>query len=284
MREFRIVITPFCNYNCFFCHGESAEECNNLLLRSSDYEFVCRTAKKHLGWNTATITGGEPLISPIFSSVCEKLKAEGISITVVSNASLLARPAQQLKDVDQLNVSLHTMDSFTYQKITQVKYPLENVLNTIVATRVSLPELVIHINYTVIKGMNDSDEEFEKVLGFSKTVNAEVKFIDLSNEDEELATNAVDIVEHLKQLGFSVQYSNDWQFFLVRGEVRTIVTKCPFNGKYLDIPMRDVFIDPNGVLYTSYGGENRVNALKEIKDKDEKSFISKVKNLLPEQG
>lgn len=284
MREFRIVITPFCNYNCFFCHGESIEECNDLLLRPTDYEFMCRAAKNHLGWNTATITGGEPLISPIFSAVCERLKAEGIAVTVVSNASLLAKPQEQLKNVAQLNVSLHTMNPDTYPKITQVKYPLDKVMSTIASTRAYMPDLTIHINYTVIKGMNDSAEEMEAAMRFAQCVGATVKFIDLSTEDTTIATTAEEIVKQLERIGFEVYSSNDWQFFLRRDDLKTMVTKCPFNGKYLDVPVRDIFVDPNGTLYTSFGGRFSVNALNEIKTQNETAFIQKVKILLPKQG
>lgn len=283
MREFRIIITPFCNYNCFFCHSENTEGCNNFLLRPSDYEFICRVAKEKLGWNTATITGGEPLISPIFSTVCEKLKTQGISITVVSNVSLLARPQEQLKDVNQLNVSLHTMDPSVYKQITQVKYPLENILSTIITTRSYLPKLIIHINYTVIKGINDSDDNLEAMLRFGKRVGAKVKFIDLSSKDKNLATNAKDIVRQLENLGFAVISSNNWQYFLKKGPLETIVVKCPFNGRYLNEPVRDIFVDLDGTLFTSYGGRFSVNALNEIKARDENKFFQKMKVLLPEQ-
>ncbi len=284
MREFRIVVTPFCNYNCFFCHNEGAEECNDFLLRPDDYEFICRVAKERLGWNTITITGGEPLISPIFTVVCEKLKALGISITVVSNASLLARPQEQLKNVSQLNVSLHTMNPAVYRQITQVKYPLHNIVSTIIATRACLPKLIIHINYTVIKGINDSDNDLEAALRFGEHVRAQVKFIDLSSEDKALVTNAEDIVRRLKNLGFTIVSLNDWQYFLERDTTKTTVVKCPFNNRYLDAPARDVFVNFNGVLYTSYGGYFSINALNDIKLRDENKLLQKIKVLLPEQG
>ncbi len=284
MREFRIVITPFCNYNCFFCHNEGAEECNDFLLRPNDYGFMCRVAKERLGWSTATITGGEPLISPIFSVVCEKLKALGISITVVSNVSLLARPQEQLKNVSQLNVSLHTMDPSVYQQITQVRYPLKSVLDTIVATRVCLPKLVIHINCTVVKGINDSGGDLEALLRFGRRVGAEVKFIDLSSKDETLATNAENIVRQLENLGFTVTSVNDWQYFLEKSTTKTVVVKCPFNNRYLNTPARDIFVNSSGTMYTSYGGNFSINALNDIKSRDEDKLIQKIKVLLPEQG
>lgn len=206
MREFRFVITPFCNYKCFFCHSESIEKEVALLLKPSDYEFMAQVSRDNLGWNTCTITGGEPLISPIFLDTTERLSNLGIKTTVVSNASLLARPKEMLKYIDQLNVSLHTLRPEIYKQITQSNYPLHSVLNTIAVIRFQLPNLKIHLNYTVIKGMNDTDEDFEALLSFARSVHATSKFIDLSTTDKTIATNANDIVAQLVGLGFETKH------------------------------------------------------------------------------
>lgn len=280
MREFRFVLTPFCNYKCFFCHAENICEDVTLLLRPSDYAFMAETAKTNLGWNTATITGGEPLISPIFLEVCEAFKVEGIDVTVVTNASLLARPAEMLRNVSQVNISLHTLNPETYKEITQIGYPLEEILNTIRKTRKQLPDLIIHLNYTVIKGMNDKDEDFEKLFEFSKEVKATPKLIDLSSSDENIATDADEIVSQLKKMGFELKTQTAWQFKLARNDVEVIVTKCPFNGKHTDEPIRDIFVEPNGIMYTSYSGTKSINALENIKSRNSKGLIEQITNLL----
>lgn len=95
--EFRVVITPFCNYRCFFCHSEGlVEECTPMLLSPKDYAFAVRAAKYLWGWDTVTITGGEPLISPIYGEVCSLIADEGVKITTVTNASLIANPKKIL--------------------------------------------------------------------------------------------------------------------------------------------------------------------------------------------
>lgn len=280
MRELRIVLTPFCNYQCFFCHSESIAEQIALQLSPCDYEFLGEVARNYLGWATATITGGEPLISPIFQEVCERLHALGIELTVVTNASLLARPAEMLKDVAQINVSLHTMEPAVYEQITQTKYPLSRVLDTIVATRALLPGLIIHLNYTVVKGLNDRGKDFEKLLEFARGVEAQAKFIDLSTTDDSLRTDADDIAKQLVSLGFSVEGEGPWQMCLARGEEQAIVTRCPFNGRYDELPTRDIFVDPNGTLYKSYGGCVQVDALNDIKSRNAERLVKKINFLL----
>ncbi len=278
MREFRFVITPFCNYRCFFCHGESACKQINLMLNPKDYEFLGQVGK-NMGWNTATITGGEPLISPIFQNVTERLKNLGIGLTVVTNASLLARPQEVLKNVRQVNISLHTLNPETYAKIIRVNYPLEKVLNTVVTTRALLPNLIIHLNYTVIKGLNDSAQDFENLLCFAREVKAEAKFIDLSTTDKDIATDTDEIIEQLQSLGFGIEEQDAWQYHLTRGNEKVRVTKCPFNGKHNDLPTRDIFVDSDGTLYKSYGGYFGINVLNEIKSRDEANLVQKMQVL-----
>ena len=280
MRELRFVITPFCNYRCFFCHGENACRKISLLLSPKDYEFMACTVKHHFGWNTATITGGEPLISPIFSDVCRRLKSNGISTTVITNASLLARPSEMLADISQVNISLHTTDPTIYERIVQVRYPLEDILSTITRVREQLPSLIIHLNYTVIRGVNDTNRDFEAVIDFARGVRATVKFIDLSTQDANYATDAAGIVQQLCRLGFLIVSSTPWQFFLSRGGEEIVVTKCPFNGRHTDAPIRDVFVDADGVIYTSYGSAKTVSALEDVKSRDPNGLLQKISSLL----
>ena len=244
---------------------------------------MAKVAQGQLGWNTCTLTGGEPLISPIFKETCEKLKNLGVAITVVTNASLLARPAEVLKDIAQINISVHTMLPDVYEQITQVNYPLENVLSTIVTTRMKLPELAIHLNYTVIKRLNDSNAEFEEFIKFANKIKAKAKFIDLSTTDESLRTDALGIVRQLEGLGFEIKDKNFWQYHLMRKTEEVTVVKCPFNNKYEDLPARDVFVEPNGILYRSFGGYLAVDALNEIKSRNTVGLLQKI-NILLKRG
>ena len=117
--ELRIVITPECNYNCYFCHKEGCG-CNKRLLVPKDYQYVAKILKDLLGWHTLTITGGEPLLHPDYRQICKLLKESGLRITTVTNLSLLSNP-EVLVYNDQINISLHSMDAEVYKKITGSK-------------------------------------------------------------------------------------------------------------------------------------------------------------------
>lgn len=280
--EFRIVITPFCNYRCFFCHNEGfIEEYTPLLLSPTDYEFVTKVGKKYWGWDTATITGGEPLISPIFRETCQKMKNNGIKITVVTNASLISNPKKILDTCNQVNISLHSIVPETYKRITGTSYPVAQVIDTITSIRSQLPDIIIHLNSTVIRGFNDSLEEMEKILWIADRVGAEAKFIDLASNNESLIVPASEIQCLLEKAGFEVYDESTWQIFLKRGETKTSITRCGFSHEYEGREKRNLFLNPDGVISTGTPNELTISVLREIHAKKELEFVNKVEWYFP---
>lgn len=280
--EFRIVITPFCNYRCFFCHNEGfIEEYTPLLLSPTDYEFVTKVGKKYWGWDTTTITGGEPLISPIFRETCQKIKNNGIKITVVTNASLISNPRKLLSTCNQVNISLHSIAPETYRRITGTSYPVEQVIDTITSIRSQLPDIIIHLNSTVIRGFNDSIDEIEKLLWLAERVGAEAKFVDLASDNKALIVTATEIQNTLESIGFEVYDESTWQVFLNRGKTKTTITRCGFSDEHQDKEKRNLFLNPDGVISTGVQNELTISVLREIHARKEQEFVEKVEWYFP---
>ena len=61
-RELRLLVTNDCNFDCYFCHKEGQKAISTAILDNDDYEFLFKTGQKGYGFNTTTITGGEPLL------------------------------------------------------------------------------------------------------------------------------------------------------------------------------------------------------------------------------
>ena len=284
--EFRIVITPFCNYRCFYCHREGlTEEYTPLVLTPKDYQFMCKVAKEKWGWDTVTITGGEPFISPIYRETCELIASEGVKITTVSNASLIARPKVMLKDNDQINISLHSMTPEVYRAITKTTYPLSEVLDTIISIRAQLPDLKIHLNATVIRDMNNSAEEMLKIINFAHRVGAVAKFIDLASANEALIVPVEEMLDTLTSIGFEKTKETKWQIFVEHPDGESaIITRCGFGKKYADWGYRNLFINPDGMLSTEVANDIPLNLLHEIRERDVDAFVSKVQWLFPPLG
>ena len=281
--EFRIVITPFCNYRCFYCHKEGlTEECTPLLLTPKDYAFMAKVAKKRWGWNTITITGGEPFISPIYKETCEHIAKEGVRITTVSNASLIARPKLILKDNAQINISVHSMTPAIYKKITKTTYPLSEIIDTIISIRAQLPKIGIHLNATIIRGMNDTVEELTAITKFANRVDGVAKFIDLASDNESLIVPVEEIEKTLESAGFKKIDETKWQIYLANsnGE-KACITRCGFGKKYADWGYRNLFINPNGMISTEIEDDIPLNLMHEIRSRDEDAFACKIEWLFP---
>lgn len=282
IHELRIVITPFCNYRCFFCHGEGlTREYTPLLLSPKDYEFAVGACRDLYGWDTVTITGGEPLVSPIYRETCELLARLGVKVTTVTNGSLISSPKKILKDNAQVNFSLHSLNPETYHKITGTGYPLSQVLDTIISTRAQLPKLEIHLNITLIRGWNDTPEEMLSIIRFAKRINARAKFVDLVSENDSLVVAVEDIQKTLEGLGYSMTDENTWQIFMENGDDHAIITRCGFGKRYLSNERRSLFLNPDGVISSETDEDVSVSLLQEIHNRDLDGFAQKVEWYFP---
>lgn len=280
--ELRIVITPFCNYRCFFCHSEGyVTESTPLLMSPEDYEFVAKTAKNAWGWNALTITGGEPLISPIYQETCQLINNLGIGITTVTNASLISSPKKILKNNKQINVSIHSMNPRTYKRITGSSYPVEQIIETIINVRNNLPKIDIHLNATVIRGYNDAIDEMEKLIWFANKIGGIAKFIDLASSKKDLVVSIDEIIETLISTGFEITDKNTWQIFMTRGCEKVIITRCGFADKYNEEKYRNLFLHPDGTLSCGDGHDITVNVLREIHTRNINDFLKKAEWIFP---
>ena len=72
-KELRLIITRACNYDCYFCHGEGVSKDCKSLLNSEDYEFLVKSCNQLFGWNTVTLTGGEPFVRKDCRDIIYKL-------------------------------------------------------------------------------------------------------------------------------------------------------------------------------------------------------------------
>lgn len=282
-REFRLILTQFCNYRCFFCHCEgAAESFYDSKMTCEDYLFLLSTARRFWGWDTATLTGGEPLISPIYYDLCKLLSAAGIKLTTVTNASLITEP-ERLRYNSQLNISLHTLDPQTYARITRHNYPLENVLRSIRAIRAQLPQMEIHLNTTVIRGYNHRPEDLLQIIEFAYEIRAIPKFIDLASCTSKLIVSVAEITAALKSLGFQVESDELWQVRLRRlsDSLPAIVTRCGFASTHHQLELRNPLIYSDGTLSSGLPGDATVSLLPEIRGRDSDGLIQKITKYLP---
>ncbi len=165
LRDLRISVTDRCNFRCVYCMPKEIFGSEHAFLpRESILSFeeivrLTRIFTDH-GVEKLRITGGEPLVRQNLERLIEMLaNIEGIKdITLTTNASLLPRKAQALKDagLNRVTVSLDAASDETFKQINDVNFPVRRVLEGIEAGAAAGLRPV-KVNMVVKRGMNDHE-------------------------------------------------------------------------------------------------------------------------------
>ncbi|MDP3799396.1 MAG: GTP 3',8-cyclase MoaA [Polaromonas sp.] len=167
LRDLRISVTDRCNFRCSYCMPREVFDKDYAFLPQSSllsFEEITRLARIFVahGVEKIRLTGGEPLLRKHLEVLIEMLAklqtpdGRPLDITLTTNASLLAKKAQALKDagLQRVTVSLDGLDDATFRRMNDVDFPVADVLNGIeVAQSVGLAPL--KINMVVKRGTND---------------------------------------------------------------------------------------------------------------------------------
>ena len=169
LRDLRISVTDRCNFRCSYCMPSEVFNKNYAFLPQTallSFEEIARLARIFVahGVEKIRLTGGEPLLRKNLEVLIEMLArmttvvGKPLDITLTTNASLLAKKAQSLKDagLQRVTVSLDAMDDAIFRRMNDVDFPVADVLRGIeAANKVGL--LPIKINMVVKRGTNDQE-------------------------------------------------------------------------------------------------------------------------------
>lgn len=197
MTSANIHITDRCNYHCVFCYSRSASPSAELTPEQWEVKIVDLRDK---GLTKINVAGGEPLLYPRLPEVIRRIKAAGMTSSVVTNGSLVTEDffVQTQGCLDWIGLSLDSVSEETEIRLGRTcgrlahldnlrnavrlarKYRVKVKLN-ITVTKLSLdddfsnlirelrPDRVKFMQVTEVKGMNESgyaaygitSEEFE---------------------------------------------------------------------------------------------------------------------------
>jgi cyclic pyranopterin phosphate synthase len=160
LRDLRLSVTDRCNFRCTYCMPKSVFGNDYRFLDRRellDFEELTRISRVAvgLGVQKLRITGGEPLVRRNVEVLVGMLAELGVDLTLTTNASLLPRKAQALKDagLNRITVSLDSLDDATFRAMNDVDFPVARVLEGIeAASAVGLP---VKVNCVVVRGVND---------------------------------------------------------------------------------------------------------------------------------
>jgi cyclic pyranopterin phosphate synthase len=163
VRDLRISVTDRCNFRCTYCMPKEIFGPDYQFLNRDEkltYEEIARVAAIFVGRgvNKLRLTGGEPLLRREVEKLVEMLaKIPGVEdLTLTTNASLLARKAEALRDagLNRVTVSLDAVDDNTFKRMNDADFPVASVLDGIsVASEVGLGP--IKINAVIQRGVNE---------------------------------------------------------------------------------------------------------------------------------
>ncbi|HYD97627.1 MAG TPA: GTP 3',8-cyclase MoaA [Noviherbaspirillum sp.] len=169
LQDLRISITDRCNFRCVYCMPKEVFDKNYPFLPHSallTFEEITRIAKIFVahGVHKIRLTGGEPLLRKDVEKLIAMLSAlptsdgRPLDLTLTTNASLLARKAQALKDagLQRVTVSLDALDETVFRRMNDVDFPVSDVLHGIEAAH-NAGLGPIKVNMVVKRGMNDQE-------------------------------------------------------------------------------------------------------------------------------
>ena len=169
LHDLRISVTDRCNFRCSYCMPREVFDKDYAFLPQSSllsFEEMTRLARIFVahGVEKIRLTGGEPLLRKnlevLIGMLAQLRTPDGrpLDITLTTNASLLAKKAQALKDagLQRVTVSLDGLDDAVFRRMNDVDFPVADVLRGIEAAH-QAGLAPIKVNMVVKRGTNDQE-------------------------------------------------------------------------------------------------------------------------------
>jgi len=179
----RLSISDVCNFKCGYClpDGYKIDKSDNRTFINTEEIKRLARALSELGVSKIRLTGGEPTIRKDFFEIIKIIKENsGIKKTVITtNGYRLDKIANDIKNsgLDGVNISIDSLDPKTFKKITGHDR-LEEILRGIKNLQ-KLNFKNIKINAVLLKGINDSEKDFDSWAEFIKNNEIDFRYIEL---------------------------------------------------------------------------------------------------------
>ena len=186
----RLSITDVCNFKCGYClpNGYQIDKSDNRKFLHLDEIRRLAKALSELGVNKIRLTGGEPTVRKDFFDIVKTIKENsGIKKTVITtNGYHLDKIAHKIKEsgLDGINISIDSLNRETFKRVTSHDR-LDEILRGIKALQ-SLNFKNIKINAVLLKGINDSENDFNQWSNFIQENKIDFRYIELMQTGDNL--------------------------------------------------------------------------------------------------
>jgi len=166
--EIRFGLTNKCNFNCIFCHNEGMckEESIHITILPEDYKFISKVSQEDFGINKFILSGGEPLLCNNIIDIAKSIKNLENKVVLITNGFLLENYLELGDIVDEIHVSLGTLNADIHNDRTRTKETLKKVVNSI--KEISKRKCKLKINLVMLKSENRKLDNLWKCYCFQK--------------------------------------------------------------------------------------------------------------------
>ena len=186
----RLSITDVCNYRCTYCLPQGYKKTPGDTRSFMSGEEISRLTKalSELGVCKIRLTGGEPTVRKDFFDIVKTIKENsGIKKTVITtNGYHLDKIAHKIKEsgLDGINISIDSLKREIFKKVTSHDR-LDEILRGIKILQ-NLNFKNIKINAVLLKGVNDSEDDFNQWSKFIQENKIDFRYIELMQTGDNL--------------------------------------------------------------------------------------------------
>ena len=186
----RLSITDICNFKCTYClpQGYKKNQGDMRSFMSANEISSLVRALSELGVRKIRLTGGEPTVRKDFFDILKNMKQNSNipKVTMTTNGYQLNKIAKQLHEVglDGINISIDSLNRETFKNLTGHDR-LPEILEGI-KTLQELNFKNIKINAVLLRGINDTEKDFEAFANFIENNKIDFRFIELMETGDNL--------------------------------------------------------------------------------------------------
>ena len=176
-----------CTYSCVYCQIGKAvtmQSKRQAFYNPDDLLIEVKTALEKVQEAEADyitiVPDGEPTLDINLGILIKKLKTLNIPVAVITNSSLIAQPSvrDELAEADYVSVKIDAISKETWKRVDRPykSLDLEKILDGIALFRKAFNKKLT-TETMLVKGRNDTTEEFIRLADFIKTVKPETAYL-----------------------------------------------------------------------------------------------------------